>query len=285
MSTISHRFSARAVWAKAVHFARIRGWRMVSKARRCFSSRKTAARNPGRSSAPSGEKIVSPKCRAISSRAPASPAMTAAASRSASNSPAPSLGCNSREKAVLPVATPPVIPRIGTSCPARCCLFLEQGRFQPSRSGGCLRRERLDDFFLLLIANLDRLAGGVDQAGRDEDDEVDFDVLIRRGAEEPAENRQVAEERNLVIHFLDVLAHEAAEHDGRAIPDGDAGRDLACAEDGLVDDVLGQHHRSVGGACGRGNRAAQAEQGGVDGGDGAAVVDEALKLDHLRNKG
>ena len=89
-------------------------------------------------------------------------------------------------------------------------------------------------FFFRLIH---RLAAGINQPRGDEDDQVSFDVLIDIGAEEAADDRNVANDRRAIFGLLHVFAHQTTEHDGLAVPDAHARRDFAGAEDRLVDDV------------------------------------------------
>ena len=71
-----------------------------------------------------------------------------------------------------------------------------------------------------------------------EDDEITLDVLVCVGTEKPSDNRNISDNRCAVLCLLHVFAHQAAEHDGRAIIDAHAGSNFACAEDRLVNHVL-----------------------------------------------
>ena len=150
-------------------------------------------------------------------------------------------------------------------------LIERQIRAHASTSG---RRQRLDDLLDFFRRPADGIAGGIDQAGGDEDDQVALEVLIDARAEETADERDVAEERHLVFDLLHVFTHQAAEHDRLTVEDADARRDLAGAEDRLVDDVRRDD-------VGRPSRPERVRRGGLN---RAAVVDEAFELDDLRDE-
>src|ERR1043166_6633870 len=67
---------------------------------------------------------------------------------------------------------------------------------------------------------------GVDPARGHEDQQV---ALVGPGglaAEQAACDRNVAEERNLIVEFLNVLTDQSAQHDRLTVPDHDARREI-----------------------------------------------------------
>ena len=143
--------------------------------------------------------------------------------------------------------------------------------------GGNLWQLRREEAFLFFLVQ--RQSRGRDDLRGDEDDQVLFGVLFRIGAKCSADERNVANDGNLILRFLDVLAHQPANHYGLPIIDTDACRHLARAEDWLVNDVSGQLDRPGNGDTGN-------TSNGIDTNciDRAAVVDEAFELDDLRNQ-
>src|SRR2546423_10870799 len=133
------------------------------------------------------------------------------------------------------------------------------------------RLDRCFAFFLLLNL-IERLAPRVHKCCRYKHDEIAFDMLIHIGPEEPADHWQVTKDWSAVFGFLDVLAHQATENDSLAIPNTDTRGDLACAEDWLVNDVIGE--KNVG-------RHGRGQDVGIDRENWAAIVDKAFELDHL----
>jgi hypothetical protein len=101
------------------------------------------------------------------------------------------------------------------------------------------QNRRLDEVFGLfsLVIRVYQLATRINQSRRHEDNQVSFDVLFRVRAKEAADDWNVTQERSAILCLLHVFTHETPQHNCLAIPDAHAGRDLACAEDGLVDDV------------------------------------------------
>ena len=95
-----------------------------------------------------------------------------------------------------------------------------------------LRREEAFVFFLV-----QRHSRGRDDLRGDEDDQVLFGVLFGIGAKRPANKRNVANDRNLILRFLDVLAHQPADDHGLSIINAHARRHFACAEHRLIDHV------------------------------------------------
>ena len=108
-------------------------------------------------------------------------------------------------------------------------------------------------------------------------------MLLGICAEEPANNRDVADDRRAVLGLLHIFAHQTAEHDCLPVPDADASRDFAGTEDRLIDDVRRQDNALVNSRnCGRSTEDAQ--QSRINCTDWAPIIDEALELDHLRHE-
>ena len=70
-------------------------------------------------------------------------------------------------------------------------------------------------------------------------------MLIDIGAEEPANERKVADDRCAVFSLLHILADQSAEHNGLAVPNAHAGGHFTRAEDRLVYHVVSE--KDVGG--------------------------------------
>ena len=70
-----------------------------------------------------------------------------------------------------------------------------------------------------------------DQTRIDEDEHIGLDGLFAGASEESSDDRNAAQERNLVIKVLNLLLDEAAENHGLAIPD-----DQFCLGGALGDD-------------------------------------------------
>ena len=96
--------------------------------------------------------------------------------------------------------------------------------------------------------------------------------LVDLVAEEPADDGEVPEDGDLVLDFADVFSDEPAQDDGLAVPDIDAGGDLADAE---VRQRQDRFH---------GSGDAQAGGGLKDGGKGTRVV-IADELHDARDEG
>ena len=67
---------------------------------------------------------------------------------------------------------------------------------------------------------------------------ISLDVLVGRRSKEPAGKRDVPQDRNLVLGLLNVLPHQAPDHDGLAVVNRDFSSDFASRKDRLVDHVL-----------------------------------------------
>jgi len=68
-----------------------------------------------------------------------------------------------------------------------------------------LRREQASLFFLV-----QRQTGGRDDAGGDENDQVFLGMLLGVGAKRSADERNVANDGNLILTFLHVFTHQSA---------------------------------------------------------------------------
>src|SRR5437879_3793390 len=101
-------------------------------------------------------------------------------------------------------------------------------------------------------------------------------MLIDIAAEQAANQRNVAEQRCLVFHFLDIFPHQSADDNGLAVSHLHTGGYLARAKDWLINHVLSEKNWA-------GNRYAS-HRVHAHGIDGASVIDEAFELDHLRNQ-
>src|SRR6266536_5868596 len=145
------------------------------------------------------------------------------------------------------------------------CLFLVRRHFGQDR--------RLQPFFFF---NVQRQSAGCNEARSHENDQVPFDVLIDIGAEKPADERNIADDRDLIFRLLHVLAHQPAEHDCLPIPHTHVRGHFAGAKDRLVDHVLGQKNRRRG-------RYSHGTPNAVNPYriDGTAVIYEAFKFDTL----
>jgi hypothetical protein len=68
-------------------------------------------------------------------------------------------------------------------------------------------------------------------------------VLIDIGPEQPADQRNVANNGSFIFCLLHVLAHQTSDHHGLAIPDAHVRGHFARAENGLVNHIRGQKNR------------------------------------------
>ena len=139
---------------------------------------------------------------------------------------------------------------------------------------GNFRQLRREEAFLFFLVQ--RQSRGRDDLRGDEDDQVLFGVLFGIGAKRSANKRNVANDRNLILRFLDVLAHQPADDHGLSIINAHARRHFARAKHRLIDHVRGKFD---------GNRCCNRTSNDVDTNcvNGAAVINEAFKLYDLRN--
>lgn len=132
-------------------------------------------------------------------------------------------------------ALPVAIPRVGA-------LFFICRRFRQNR--------RLNEIlFLLFFGLIDRLPARIHEARRNKDDQVALDVLIDIGPEQSTNKRDIADDWRAIFGFLNVLTHQAAQHDGLSIPNAHAGSYLAGTKDRLIDyvrrkDTLGRTNQT-----------------------------------------
>ena len=75
----------------------------------------------------------------------------------------------------------------------------------------------------------------------DEDDQIAFDVLIDICAEQSSHDRYVADNRRAILNLLHILPHQTTQHDGLTVPNTDARRNFAGAEDRLVNYVIREY--------------------------------------------
>ena len=66
-------------------------------------------------------------------------------------------------------------------------------------------------------------------------------MLIDIGAEEPADDRNVAQDRGAILRLLHVFPHQTTKHHRLAVPNAHARGNFARAEDRLIDDVRREH--------------------------------------------
>src|SRR5438132_46293 len=83
------------------------------------------------------------------------------------------------------------------------------------------------------------IARWINDGGRDEDHEVSLAAGTGLAAEQAADERKISQHGNFIFYFGDVFSNEAAQHDGLAIPDNNAGGYLANAKVGQGQDTCG----------------------------------------------
>ena len=66
-------------------------------------------------------------------------------------------------------------------------------------------------------------------------------MLLGIRPKKPADDRNASQYRRAIFGLLHVLPHETAKHNCLPVPYADAGRDLAGAEDRLIDHVGSDH--------------------------------------------
>jgi len=96
-------------------------------------------------------------------------------------------------------------------------------------SDGPLRwnRVRIERHF---VVSVEAIPGRIDNRGSNKNDEVLFAGGARLAAEQTADQREIAEDGDLVFDFGDILSNQAAKYDGLAIPHDGAGGDLTKPE-------------------------------------------------------
>src|ERR1041384_2803680 len=117
---------------------------------------------------------------------------------------------------------------------------------------------------LLHRLSVDEVAGRIDQACGDEDQQVALGALCDLATEQASGDGDVAEKRNLVVDLRHVVTNQPAKHDGLAVPDYDSGHDIAGGKQRLLD-IVGSCHASRG--------------------DGVTVVDETKEIRDLGDEG
>ena len=89
------------------------------------------------------------------------------------------------------------------------------------------------------------VARRIDQPSRDEDEQVQFGALRDFGLEQPADQRQVAEKRHLIVDFAQLLGNQSAENHGLTVPNRHAGGHVFAGEQWLLDVVKRGDHIPV----------------------------------------
>src|SRR6266480_3107801 len=165
-----------------------------------------------------------------------------------------------------PSAMPPKTSRLIKAKPGRCMVSSLLIR----RHFGQFRRE---EAFLFLLVQ--RQTGRRNDFRGDEDDQVLFSVLLGVGTKGPADKRNVPYDRDLILGFLHVLAHQPAKNYRLPVIDAHTCGHFARAKHWLVDHVWRKKHRL---RNRNSHRSIDADRI-----DRTAVIDEPLKLDDLRN--
>ena len=109
-----------------------------------------------------------------------------------------------------------------------------------------LRQNRwLDSFesFFFLFNLIEWLSRRIYEPGGNENNQVALDVLIDIRPEEPANERNIADDRSAIFGLLHVLPDQSAEHDRLTVPHTHACCNLSRAEDRLIDNVRSKHGR------------------------------------------
>ena len=102
-------------------------------------------------------------------------------------------------------------------------------------------------------------------------------MLIDIGAKGAADERNVAKNWDLILGFLHIFTHQSTQHHRLAVGHADACGDFARAEHRLINHVRSELD---------GHRCWNNTTNGINADcvNGAAIIDEALKLYHLRNQ-
>src|SRR5437868_11109204 len=105
-------------------------------------------------------------------------------------------------------------------------------------------------------------------------------MLVDIGAEQPAYDWYVADNRSTILCLLDILAHQAAKNHCRPIIDTDASCYFARTKYRLIDNVWGNHHL----ACANLDRRKRRTEKRCSRQDRATVINETFEFDYLRDE-
>ena len=146
--------------------------------------------------------------------------------------------------------------------------------------GRDFRQDRGLQPFFFFLGRVQGQTAGRDEARGDENNQIPFDVLIDISAEQPSNQRNVADDRDLIFRFLHVFPHQTAKHDRLAVPHAHIRRHFARAKNRLINHVLSEKN------LGWSEKSTYWIERctGIYPKDRTAVIDEAFKLDHLRHE-
>ena len=113
-----------------------------------------------------------------------------------------------------------------------------------SRGRKLLRKAQRFNNFLRVFIQTNRPAFRIHQARRDKDDEVALDFLIDIGAEKTPGQRNVTQDRDLVLNLLHIFADQSTQRHGLTIPNAYAGGHFARRKNRLIDYVRRSARRS-----------------------------------------